>query len=84
MGAFSLERQFCPLRASKRPGKGLAPLFSLRPANARVTCERTPLSDADVWAGCSAEAVLRKEEKTVVFDGKAGLRVISKRQAARN
>jgi hypothetical protein len=36
MGAFSLKRshcRFCALRGAKRPGKGLAPLFSLRPAN---------------------------------------------------
>jgi hypothetical protein len=33
MGAFSLEHRFCPLRGAKGPGKGLTPLFSLRPVN---------------------------------------------------
>jgi hypothetical protein len=72
MGAFSLERRFCPLRASKGLGKGLAPLFRLSPPMPCVTCEQGTLSDAGPRSVRSAEAGLGKEGQTAVFDGKAG------------
>jgi hypothetical protein len=50
----------------------------------RVTCEQMLLSDADVWGGCSVEAVLRKEGKTVAFDGKADPNRFKKAARAHN
>jgi hypothetical protein len=43
-----------------------------------VTCEQGTLGDAAPWSGRSAEAVLRKEGKMVVFDGKAESRLFQK------